>query len=440
MKAELFFALSSRLFEELTGPEIAFLWLEAETSSFVRLNKGRVRQPGDVEQHVATLSLLRGQKQASSTLSLAGNTENDVPALRAALLDLRALLDVVPDDPFSTFDTAPRESVETKEGPLPDPAAATRFAVDRARGLDLVGIWASGAITRGLSSSLGHRLYRTTHSFSLDFSVYASPDKAVKGTYAGTEFDPQELASRLSRAAAELEILRRPERRLDPGHYRAFLSPSAVAELLGLLSYDAFGEKAHRTKQTPFLSMIEEGASLDPRVTISENAELGVAPHFLPFGFARPPRVPLIEGGKLEGTLVSPRSAREYGGTVNASTGERPSSLSMEPGDLDEKDVLRRLGTGILIPNLWYANYSDAPRGRITAMTRFATMWVEDGVVVAPLAVLRFDDTLFRLFGSELEALTSGCEWHLDNGSYGGRGTTSYSLPGALIRSMTFTL
>jgi predicted Zn-dependent protease len=112
----------------------------------------------------------------------------------------------------------------------------------------------------------------------------------------------------------------------------------------------------------------------------------------------------------------------------------------MEAGDLDEKDVLRRLGTGILIPNLWYANYSDAPRGRITAMTRFATMWVEDGVVVAPLAVLRFDDTLFRLLGSELSALTSSCEWQLDNGSYGGRGTTSYSLPGALIRSMTFTL
>lgn len=440
MKPEAFFALSSRVYAELMGSEVAFLWLEAETSSFVRLNRGRVRQPGDVQQHVLTLSLLRGQKQASSTVTLAGNPEHDGTALRAALVDLRALLDVVPDDPFAAFDTNPRESVELRETPLPDPAAATRFAIDRARGLDLVGIWASGAITRGLTSSLGHRLLRTTHSFSLDFSIYAALDKAVKGSYAGTTFEPDELAARLARAAAELDVLRRPEKRLAPGQYRVFLSPVAVAELLGLLSYDAFGEKAHRTKQTPFLSMIEEGAALDPRFTLSENAELGVAPHFLPFGYARPARVPLIERGKLAGTLVSPRSAREYAVPVNAAAGERPSSLALEPGDLAAADVLARLGTGIFVPNLWYANYSDAPRGRITAMTRFATAWVEDGAVVAPLSVLRFDDTLFRLFGSELEALTSACEWHLDTSTYGGRGTTSYSLPGALIRSMTFTL
>jgi predicted Zn-dependent protease len=440
VNAESFFALGQRLFANLIGAEVAFLWLEGETSSFVRINRGKVRQPGDVEQHAVTLSLLRGARQVRANVTIAGRGDADLPALVSTLSELRGLLDVVPDDPFATYDTNPRESVESRESPLPDPAAATGFVLEAARGLDFVGIWASGSITRALASSLGHRLFRTTHSFALDYSVYANGDKASKGSYAGTAFEPTDVEARIARASAELEILRRPERKLGPGKYRVFLTPSALSELTTLLSYDAFGEKSHRTKQTPLLSMLEEGATLDARVTLAENADAGVAPHFLPMGFARPRRSPLIEKGKIAGTLVSPRSAREYGGAVNVGDFEAPSSLDMAAGDLRTEDIMPRLGTGIYVPNLWYANYSDAPRGRITAMTRFATLWVEDGVPVAPLAVLRFDDTLFNLLGSELEALTADREWRLDTSTYGGRGTSSVTLPGALIRGMTFTL
>ena len=38
-----------------------------------------------------------------------------------------------------------------------------------------------------------------------------------------------------------------------------------------------------------------------------------------------------------------------------------------------------QLDTGIYVNNLWYLNYSDRPAGRITGMTRFATLWVEEG-------------------------------------------------------------
>ena len=55
----------------------------------------------------------------------------------------------------------------------------------------------------------------------------------------------------------------------------------------------------------------------------------------------------------------------------------------------------------------------------MTGMTRFATFWVENGKVVAPVNVLRFDDTLYRLLGSKLEALTAETELLLDGESYG---------------------
>ena len=81
--------------------------------------------------------------------------------------------------------------------------------------------------------------------------------------------------------------------------------------------------------------------------------------------------------------------------------------LSVSGGDLATRDALEALDTGLAVGNLWYLNYSDRPACRMTGMTRFATFWVETGKVVAPVNVLRFDDTLYRMLGSKLEALTA---------------------------------
>ncbi len=48
-------------------------------------------------------------------------------------------------------------------------------------------------------------------------------------------------------------------------------------------------------------------------------------------------------------------------------------------------------------------------------MTRFASFWVEHGRIVAPLNVMRFDDSLFRVLGPNLEALGATPELLLDN-------------------------
>ena len=73
-------------------------------------------------------------------------------------------------------------------------------------------------------------------------------------------------------------------------------------------------------------------------------------------------------------------------------------------------------------------------------MTRFATFWVERGKIVAPIDVLRFDDTLYRMLGTNLEALTMETELLLDSSTYRARSLASMRLPGALLSEMTFTL
>ena len=124
----------------------------------------------------------------------------------------------------------------------------------------------------------------------------------------------------------------------------------------------------------------------------------------------------------------------------SANGAEMPESLAMAGGTLAADDALAALDTGIAVGNLWYLNYSDKPAGRMTGMTRFATFWVENGKVVAPVDVLRFDDTVYRMLGSNLEALTAETEFVLDAGTYQSRKLTSLNLPGALVGEMAFTL
>jgi predicted Zn-dependent protease len=76
----------------------------------------------------------------------------------------------------------------------------------------------------------------------------------------------------------------------------------------------------------------------------------------------------------------------------------------------------------------------------MTGMTRFACFWVENGEIVAPLNVMRFDDTIYRILGSELEALTRETEFLADAGSYEARSSDSQRLPGALVRDFKLVL
>lgn len=424
----------------LRGDEILFVRFEGEDSDFVRLNQGRVRQPGSVRQGYVDLTLVRGSCSAAASTGLTFGP-GDSDALAALVGALRERLDQLPDDPHLMYDTNPREDLRQADRLLPDSATAIDEVLDAAEGLDLVGIWASGTIHAGLLSSLGHRLATTTHPFNLDWSLYHRADKAVKCGYAGFAWDGADLAARMAEGRRQLDIMKRPARTIEPGRYRVYLAPAAVTELLGVLAWAGFGLKGIRTRQSTLLKAVEGKASFAPGVSLAENFADGIAPTFGPLGFERPDRVPLYEGGKHVGSLVDPRSAKEYGvPTTGAGYGEWPEALELGAGTLDRDSVLSELGTGLMVNNLWYLNYSDRVGCRVTGMTRFATLWVEDGEVVAPVDVMRFDETAYRIFGECLVGLTKQRDFLPDAGSYEKRSTLSARTPGALVDGFTFTL
>ena len=432
-----FFDLADKLFRELDTDELLLCSLAAERSDFVRFNHARVRQAGTVEQRYVTWKLVHAGRQASATLSVAGDGE-DFSRARAALDRLRTTLAELPEDPWLLVSEDVTSTFSERHGRLPHPdeivAAMTRSQHD------LAGFYAGGTIYRGFANSRGQRNWHEADTFSIEWSLYLRADKAVKETYAGIEWDGAAFDVRLAASAERLGYLERPSRALQPGEYRVYLAPRAMEELMGLLAWGAFSAKERATRQTPLLKL-EHGASLSRKVTIAEDAEHGIAPAFQLDGFVKPARVELIRAGALADTLVSPRSAREYGLATNAANaGEMPVALDMRGGTLRDADVLKRLDTGLYISNLWYLNYSDRPAGRITGMTRFATLWVQDGRVVGPVDAMRFDDTIYRMLGDNLVDLSETPEFMLDNWTYDQRSASSARLPGALLSALRFTL
>ncbi len=412
-----------------------------EAADFVRFNRGEVRQAGSVVQRAFGIDLIEGRRHATATLTLSGEFGADRARLARLIDELRAVRAQMSDDPYLLLPTAVHNSERRRSATLPQAEAGVE-AVCRAAGRrDLVGIYAAGTTDVGYANSFGQRNWYTSQSFNLDWSFFRDGDKAVKAAYAGTDWSAPELDRKVAAAVEQLEVLARPARTLPPGRYRVYLAPAALYEILGIVSWGGFGLRAHRTKTTPLLKMAEEGARLHPDIAVTENTGAGIAPDFQEAGFIRPDRVVLVDGGIYRDCLVSPRSAAEYGVETNgAAASEMPTSIDVAPGRIAADHVLRALHTGLYVSNLWYLNFSDRNACRATGMTRFATFWVEAGVIQAPVNVMRFDETIYRMLGENLIGLTAERELILDAGTYGQRSTDSARLPGALVDDFSLTL
>lgn len=436
-----FFTLIDTLSESLRVAEIFTCTFAGEASDFVRFNQGKVRQAGHVTQAVMTLDLIAGGRHASATVTLTGDMNHDRARLGTLLGDLRGILEFVPEDPFLSYATEIHSSITVYPDALPESADIVAQIVAAAAGHDLVGILANGSVQRGFANSLGQRNWYSRSSFNLDWSVYHHSDKAVKARYAGFKWEDEQFDRRMAETLAQLTRMGRPARTIAPGRYRTYLAPMAVEEILDLLCWGGFSVKSQRTGSSPLMGLVEEGLCLHPSVSIKENTQGGIAPGFQEAGYKRPSEVVLIHQGCYRDALVAPRSAAEYGLPCNgANNQEAPLSLDMAPGTLASNNILRELGEGLYVNNLWYLNYSDRNAARMTGMTRFAAFWVENGRIQAPVNPMRFDETLYHLLGDHLLGLTADREFLLDPGSYGGRATRSVHVPGALIDALYFTL
>ena len=423
------------------------LWLRAEASDFLRFNHAALRQATSVQQARVTLAVERGQRRAESTLTLGGEPALDVQRLHSERELLVSQLDLISDDPWLSYPKTATHSHRDDRGALPE-AGHVIALVHEMAGVkleqDLVGFYAGGPVAHAFADSLGSRHWHRVESFHFDWCLYHRADKAVKTSYAGTRWDDAAFAAKLEEAARRMPLLARDVRTLQAGAYRAAFCASAMVELLGTLGWSGFSLKARRTGVSSLMRLERGEATFDAGFNLDEAVALGTAPAFTAEGFVRPVRVALVEAGKLPasgGTLNSPRSAAEYGVAANGvGAQESPEALRLGPGSIAQADLLSALDTGLYVSNLWYLNYSDRQACRMTGMTRYACFWVEDGKLVAPVNVMRFDDDALRLFGSGLVGLTDTPEFTPNSDTYGARLLGSVTTPAAVVEGFRLTL
>ncbi|MEH2084120.1 MAG: TldD/PmbA family protein [Nostoc sp.] len=415
--------------------------LSSERSQFTRFNHAKVRQTGCVADGWIELTLMADQRSSIQQFPFTGNWELDWQLAYTALQELRDELILLPIDPYLVLPSGNNISREIHSGNLLAAEAVVPTVLELVTELDFTGIYAGGVIIKAYGDSSGQKHWFATDSFTLDYSLFSPSGQAVKGTFAGSDWDKSAYIAKINEAKKQLELLSRPAKELPRGQYKTYFAPAAVADLLVMLSWGAVSEADIQQGNSALAALSRQEKQLSPKFSLKENFQRGLVPRFNELGEMAAPELPVIEKGHLVNTLVNSRTAKEYQKIANGANGsETLRAPEVSPGNLVFEQIFSSLDTGLYISNLHYLNWSDRHTGRITGMTRYACFWVEKGEIIAPIENLRFDESLYRFWGENLVDLTDFQEFIPEVGTYESRQLGGSLVPGILVEDFTYTL
>ena len=444
----LFDHASHASFAELRPGEALTLDLYAEEQSYLRFNHSQVRQATAIAQRNLGLTFQGGGRTIRFAIDLTGHVDQNAALIRSLLERARAEAKVLPEDPFQVTMENHGTSDEQYPADYPSELEWIKQIHEIVGDLDFAGLLANGPQIKAVRNSLGLDHWFCSDSFFMDYSIYtinaSGENKAVKNLYADRVWRTGHFAEAIANGNKQLELLKRPVHKLSPGEYRVYLAPAALASIVGMFSWGAVSYDAWKKGQSGLQQLIEGDACLSDKFSLQENFRLGLTPRFNSLGELTPTDLPIIQHGQLKNLLVSSRTAKEYGVKSNGADsvswlGEGLRSPEVSGGDMAEANALQQLETGLYLGNLHYLNWSDMQTARITGMTRYACFWVEKGEIVAPIHDLRFDDSLYRLFGSCLEALTAEPQLFPSTDTYFHRALGGSKVPGAIVDRLNFT-
>lgn len=216
--------------------------------------------------------------------------------------------------------------------------------------------------------------------------------------------DAKEVAIR----SAEYARLSTSRRDIEPGKVDAILSPMVFGELWGsfVMGFTGFAYIVGNT----FLKDRKPGDRIaSEKLSVADKPlkqDLMGSSGFDDEGIATR-NTYLIEKGVLRSLLHNTKTARYLGTSSTGNAGwvvPRPWSLSIEPGDMDEEELLRELRRGILVNNNWYTRYHNFVEGVFSTVLRDAILVVENGEIKGAVRRMRIADTVANLINN-IEAL-----------------------------------
>lgn len=432
--------IADHILGNLTADENANVNLHAEDSLFVRFNGGKVRQNTQVEQKNLGLLLQKNGKTAHLNFSISGNASEDKKRADHWLSQARKECELLPVDPYQVLLKNNGSSDNTHRGSLLQAEELIPAVANAASDSDFAGLYSGGPLISANKNSEGQSHWFANENFFLDYSLY-NGEKAVKSIYAGTVWQQKDFEANLSQSKYNLNLMNRPKISLKPGAYRAYLAPGAVAEITTLFNWGTLSFNAYKQGSCGFQRLADKEKTFSKLLTLRENYKLGLTHRFNSLGELASESMDLIVNGELKNFMISTRSAKEYNVVGNAAdSNEGLRAMEILPGSLRQDDILKELETGLYLSNLHYINWSDRLNARITGMTRFACFWVENGEIVAPIADLRFDESLYDCLGQNLLAVTDFQEVEPSVDTYGSRTFGGKKIPGMLVKDFKFTL
>ena len=432
--------LSEEAFSLLKPQESLALNLHSEVSDFIRFNHSKVRQNTTVNQHEVSMQYQIDSRSYTVKFNLTLQHDQDLLKLKTLIERLRIELPLT--DPNPQFVPIKNNGGSTTYKKVKRPPTEDVIAVicSTFADSDLAGLWCSGPLRQASINSKGQFHFFETDYFFFDYSLYDGP-RASKAFYADEEWNLERFLNEAQLAKNTLALLKRPTVAVKPGMHKAYLGPMAVAEVLGLFNWRALSRNSFEQGFAPLRKLVEHETFMSEKFTLIENLGLGYSTPFNSLGEIGPLELPIIENGKLKNLLISTPTATEYNLTSNfADLSESLRSPEVKAGTLEESQILKSLGTGLYLSNLHYINWSDSQAARITGMTRYACFWVENAEIVGPIQDLRFDETLYNIFGKNLLELTKNRQVYTDTSTYLKRSLSGMKVPGAIVDNMNFTL
>ncbi len=282
-------------------------------------------------------------------------------------------------------------------------AVRTLIAVAEAAGQTAAGAFSVSANALAVANSLGVRAFeeRTSANLRLVFSAEDSSGFAQAVSADVADLDPEALA----RTAAEKCRASAHPVEVDPGEYDVVLEEEAVADMVGMLGYYAFGAMAYQDGSGLFTGRLGEQVC-GGNITIWDDAldERGLRSSF-DFEGVPKQRVELITGGVAAGVVYDsftagrdPHGRRQSTGHAlpAPSGGPMPLNLFVATGDADLQQMIAATDRGLLVTRFHYTNMLRPKQSVLTGMTRDGTFLIEGGEVVGGVKNLRFTQSILQ--------------------------------------------
>ncbi|MCC7430369.1 TldD/PmbA family protein [bacterium] len=286
-------------------------------------------------------------------------------------------------------------------------AEAIAFSVGKtqAKGLQAAGIFSTTSTNFGVANSNGVFAFhnKTNAEFSLTTNSETSYGWANSTAHDVSKIKLQETTE----TAIQKCLSSQNPQSIDAGDYDVILEPTAFANILGYLNWNAFGTLAFLENRS-FLSGKLGEKIFGENVTVFEDPYDEIFPG-TSFDFEGMPKktVKLVEKGVAK-EMVQDRYTAQKMQTKSTghalpfpnNAGPFPTSVKFYGGNSSLQEMIETTERGLLVTHFHYTNTLDHFNLILTGMTRDGLWLVENGKITKPVKNLRFTDSMVRVLNN----------------------------------------